>query len=180
MPRGFAIDPAERLAPPPKSMGDYFTTSSSSDGATLAANVQRTRDLLMHGLPRGWEVVLKTPTSWIVSPGGSGMQNYLNLRTVSKKMNACITLAWNWLLNMWRQTPRLQASLRRRQPPRHDCLMRTVRIMIDQRSKLDVDCNSSAPCIQGTPVASDTGSQPDGDIASWPTTPPVENPTAGF
>ena len=134
------MDPPERLRPSPAAGSASMATKS--DGATLAAKVQRKRDLLMHGLPKGWEVVFKTPASWIVSPGGSGMKNYLNLRTVSKKMNACITLAWNWLLDMWRQTPRLQASLRRRQPPRHDCLMRTVRIMIDQRSKLDLDCNT--------------------------------------
>ena len=46
--------------------------------------------------------------------GGSGMLNYLHLRTTAKYLHKCVATNWVNLQTMWRIVPRLQAWLRGR------------------------------------------------------------------
>ena len=92
---------------------------------------------------RAWNLILRTPSAWIVSPGGSGMLNYLRLRTTAKYVHKCVVTNWVNLQTMWRILPRLQAWLHRPNrfgtvfhwrdlpPMRLLCLERTIRIMCE-------------------------------------------------
>ena len=87
---------------------------------------------------KAWNVILRTPSAWIVSPGGSGMLNYLRLRTTAKDIHKCVVTNWVNLQTMWRIVPRLQAWLHRRRTPRCQLppmrlhgLERTMRIMCE-------------------------------------------------
>ena len=90
-------------------------------------------------LPQAWCVVLRSPSAWTVSPGGSGMLMYLRLRETSKDMNRCVAGNWVALITVWRTVPRLQSGL---SPPsdfeiltgmysRLMHLERTIRIMCE-------------------------------------------------
>ena len=91
-------------------------------------DLRRTSGLGMSADPnmRAWNVIFGVSTgSWTVSPGGSGMKNYLNIRAASRAMNKMMACNWNSLLRMWRQIPRLRNSAVNRQA----CLQRTVQVV---------------------------------------------------
>ena len=48
-----------------------------------------------------WRIIVRTPSAWTVSPGGSGMKNYLELRATSTLINLCVIREWRTLLQMW-------------------------------------------------------------------------------
>ena len=48
-----------------------------------------------------WGIILRAPSVWTISPGGSGMKNYLELRTTSMNINLTVIRGWRSLLQVW-------------------------------------------------------------------------------